>query len=163
MTNYVHQAAFQRWKIYDSIAYQYRQNGKNTKIWHGHNDFLLLVKDKDDKSKWSEQAPKLIPENLLIDFDIGVLNEEENTYYQQWSIDKFNENVARSNKMKEQIQTEHMRIDNEYSELENRYYPCFDHQEPDCQLCNYDDEQLHPNAQKSQHNQSIPDDNISDI
>ena len=83
LVQYVHPSAYNRWKIYDSIAYQYRLKGNNTKIWHGRSDFLLLVKSKSDKSKWSTQAPRIVSENLLVDFDIGKLSDDDEEYYNQ--------------------------------------------------------------------------------
>ena len=151
LTNYVHQAAFQRWKIIDNIAFQYRKNeGKSTKIWHGRSDFLLLVKDKNDTTKWSEVAPKIIPENVLVDFDVGILSPEDDEYYKALKNDKYEENLAKNELLKKRKEEEEKRIDREYDEHDKRGLPCSDHMEPDCLDCYYDDERLDPLGQRSQ-------------
>ena len=103
LINYVHQAAFQRWKIFESMAWQFRKEGKSTKIWHGKTDFLLLVKEKSDIQKWADIAPRFIPEHLLVDFDVGKLNEEDEEYYNQLQKDRYDENVAKNEVLKENI------------------------------------------------------------
>ena len=43
---------------------------------------------------------------------------------------------------------EENKIDSEYEELDNRYFPCENHQEPDCEICFYPKDTI-TNAQPS--------------
>ena len=148
LVNYVHQSAYQRWKIFDNMAWQYRRQGKSTKIYHGKTDFLLLVKEPNDPQKWADIAPRFVPEKLLVDFDIGKLSEEDEEYYTALQNDRFEENIARNEALKDKINDENMRIDDEYDE--NRYFPCSLHHEPDCESCYYPEEQMIRPGQSTQ-------------
>ena len=156
LVNYVHQSAFQRWKIFDTMAWQYRKEGKSAKIWHGKSDFLLLVKEKNDTQKWSDLAPRFVPEHLLVDFDIGKLNKEDEEYYNVLQKDRYDENVAKNEVLKEQITNDENRVDKEYKTFEEKQYPCSDHLEPACEICYYDDEQMAEHGQNTQNDPLAP-------
>ena len=150
MTNYVHQSAYQRWKVFDNMAYQLRQKGKSTKIWHGKHDFLLLAKEKGDPQKWSEVAPRFIPEDVLIDFDVGLLSKEDDEYYKVLQKERFDENVAKNEAIKNKINDEEIRIGSGSINYDDRYYPCQDHQENDCEICYYPTEDMTELGQQTQ-------------
>merc|ERR1712002_238339 len=156
LVNYVHQSAFQRWKIFDTMAWQYHKEGKSAKIWHGKSDFLLLVKEKNDTQKWSDLAPRFVPEHLLVDFDIGKLNKEDEEYYNVLQKDRYDENVAKNEVLKEQITNDENRVDKEYTTFEENQYPCSDHLEPACEICYYDDEQMAEHGQNTQNDPLAP-------
>ena len=101
-------------------------------------------------------APRFVPEYLLINFDIGKLNQEDEVYYKQLQLDRFNENIIKSEKLKEAINNEEERINHEHRKYDDRHYPCVSHQEPDCDICNYDDEDMIEHGQRTQNTSIAP-------
>ena len=117
--------------------------------------------EKDDPTKWADIAPRFIPEEVLVDFDTGKLNPEDEIYYKQFRADKMVENIARNEKLKQDILSEEVRIDPEYQEYDNRYYPCMDHQEPQCELCRYNDEEMIKHSQQT--HEDAPEDSAANV
>ena len=149
--NYVHESAYQRFKSFEHIAYNYRQKNMNTRIFNGKYDFLLLVKAKGDNTKWTDIPPTIIDEDLLNDFDVGILSPEDKAFDDLNRIERKNKLVMKNNKIKEMIAKdiaeEDRRMVNEAGGPKRKQKFCIDHHDDSCQDCFWSEEELHNNAQ----------------
>jgi len=77
---YVPNSLLKRFKGFESAAYNLRtnhQNGVRTRIRAGKNDFILLVRQKDDFTPWSMIQQTIVPVDIDTKFEVGKISEED--------------------------------------------------------------------------------------
>ena len=73
---YNHPKSYERFRKLDQYAYEIRKRGQQTKIYNGKYDYKLIVRNRGDKTKWSEIPPIVNPMDLP-ELRVGKLSEED--------------------------------------------------------------------------------------
>ena len=77
VTEFIHPASRERWRYFNHAAWQIRkEENKKAKVLVGREDFKLIVKEKEDKTRWGDIAPIWVEGNIP-EFNIGQLSEED--------------------------------------------------------------------------------------
>ena len=93
MFQYVPNSLLKRFRGFEAAAYKLRidnQNSINTKIRAGKTDFVLLSRQKTDKTPWSQIQQTLVPVEMDAKFEVGEISKKDMEIEQRIEINKFN-------------------------------------------------------------------------
>ena len=76
---YTHRLALARYRFIDSLRYNINNKGQKAKILLGRYDYKLVIKERDDETKWGDIPPALIPDHFP-EIIVGTLNEADQQY-----------------------------------------------------------------------------------